>query len=872
MKYYRIIYNSSQHTQSGSTGFGVRTYTAGTPQEYIDLLQNNDFFLYSSGNMPEPSPNALLEDGKLILRYPVTYSFAKFFVPNMDKEIYVLARTVYVGFDYPYYVKYSLARVGNYVVDAYVFEEMPSAEVFSMLYEEPAEGCAAFVPRNPVPSADNEEMKVLSLDKMELLAPEEKRFACHHDQPVSQLAFEILFAYIDAEHKKMPLLVRCEAGQTAALVADLMRLLPRNHQEKAFFTTNYQLEGIKEGSKVFFVNETNPFDYASMGQFVVFDTTQSKTMDVPESNLYRDQLAKLHGEGNKVECDKLVNWLLSPQYAAVRDKSAKTKQVMYDYIVDPGKFNFNDVFSGDDELLSTLKGYFAQDKNNQAGFNKILSLYLEHKEMIGEKLVVLAGFCNKLISKGFDISSVIENARGVVTTKLVQAPETFKLALDKVGVDGLRKFFDKGILEQHQQLLEDKQLRDDWDKIYKEFYPADKQNDRVGIISRMFTLLLPQNVIDGVVKGFGVDDLQLCRDYAEVAHRDNSLVDLSWKRTWDILLQRFQNRLELPDPNLAADIDRYLVSPLMHDAERQNGVVECKSLVDLLTGNLREDNFDELFHLAVISDTKQTSSLLYEKGMPLLKEKHVEPFMKAVLNNVKPEAREFVVRMERHPLKLELLTAFFKQYSDPKECKKAIDRMRKDKTLQISDDECNRLLYGLGIMEDKKKKGQPVDPKGPNGDGSTQSKKRPKFLSWLIGAGAVVVALIVLLVLLKTNKPDDPKDPSPGKDSGSALVNPPVQEGRSQDTVPVGDTAGQLQKDQAQTEEKLKENDQAKVDEKPTKNDPTKAEEKSTKDKQVQTDGEPAKESQPKTEEQSKKGNSDGAKGNPQEGAGKQAI
>jgi hypothetical protein len=817
MKYYRIIYNSSQHTQSGSTGFGVRTYTVGTPQEYIDLLQNNDFFLYSSGNMPEPSPNALLEDGKLILRYPVTYSFAKFFVPNMDKEIYVLARTVYVGFDYPYYVKYSLARVGNYVVDAYVFEEMPSAEVFSMLYEEPAEGCAAFVPRNPVPSADNEEMKVLSLDKMELLAPEEKRFACHHDQPASRLAFEILFAYIDAEHKKMPLLVRCEAGQTAALVADLMRLLPRNHQEKAFFTTNYQLEGIKEGSKVFFVNETNPYDYASMGQFVVFDTTQSKTMDVPESNLYRDQLAKLHGEGNKVECDKLVNWLLSPQYAAVRDKSAKTKQVMYDYIVDPGKFNFNDVFSGDDELLSTLRGYFAQDKNNQSGFNKILSLYLEHKEMIGEKLVVLAGFCNKLIGKGFDISMVIENARGVVTTKLVQAPETFKLALDKVGVDGLRKFFDKGILEQHQQLLDDKQLRDDWDKIYKEFYPADKQNDRVGIISRIFTLLLPQNVIDGVVKGFGVDDLQLCRDYAEVAHRDNSLVDLSWKRTWDILLQRFQNRLELPDPNLAADIDRYLVSPLMHDQERQNGVVECKSLVDLLAGNLREDNFDELFHLAVISDTKQTSSLLYEKGMPLLKEKHVEPFMKAVLNNVKPETREFVVRMERHPLKLELLTAFFKQYSDPKECKKAIDRMRKDKTLQISDDECNRLLYGLGIMEDKKKKGQSADPKGSNGDGSTQTKKRPKFLSWLIGAGAVVVAVVVVLALIKS-KPEPPTDTKHSVvDSSNMKLKDTL--GQKGDTVPMNSDTVPAQTDVQSQETELQTGSETNVDDKTGKVD-----------------------------------------------------
>ena len=854
MKYYRIIYNSSQQTQSGSTGFGVRTYTVGTPQEYIDLLQNNDFFLYSSGNMPEPSPNALLEDGKLILRYPVTYSFAKFFVPNMDKEIYVLARTVYVGFDYPYYVKYSLARVGNYVVDAYVFEEKPSPEVFSMLYEEPAEGCAAFVPRNPVPSVDNEEMKVLSLDKMELLAPETKSFACHHDQPASQLAFEILFAYIDAEHKKMPLLVRCEARQTAALVADLMRLLPCNHQEKAFFTTNYQLEGIKEGSKMFFVNETNPYDYASMGQFVVFDATQTKTMSVPESNMYRDLLVKLHGEGNQVECDKLVNWLLSPQYAAVRDKSAKTKQVMYDYIVDPDKFNFNDVYVGDDELLSTLKDHFAQDKHNQAGFDKILSLYLEHKEMIGEKLVVLASFCNKLINKGFDISSVVENARVSVTTKLVESPETLKLALDKIGVDGLRKFLDKNILVQHNQLLDDKQLRGDWDKIYKEFYPADKQNDRVGIISRMFTLLLPQNVIDGVVKGFGVDDLQLCRDYAEVAHRDNSLVDLSWKRTWDILLQRFQNRLELPDPTLAADIDQYLVSPLMHDEERQNGVVECKSLVDLLTGNLREDNFDELFHLAVVSDTKQTSRLLYEKGMPLLKEKHVEQFMKAVLGNVQPETRE-------------LLTAFFKQYSDPKECKKAIDRMRKDKSLQISDDECNRLFYNLGIMEDKKKKGQSDDPKGSKGDGSTKSKKKPKFLSWLIGAGAVVVALIVVLVLLKTNTPD-PKEQPEDPNTTMGLVDPNAQEGIN-DTVSSVDTTDQLQENQAQTEEKSEESDQTKVEEKATKSDQAKVEEKSANDKQTKTDEKSTKEGQSKTEEQPKKDNPDGVKDKSQEGEGK---
>ncbi len=756
MKYYHVIYNSSQQTQSGSSGFGVRTFTEGTPQEYIDLLQNNDFFVYSSGNMAQPSPNALLEDGSIILRYPVTYNFAKFFVHNVGKEIYVLSRTVNVGFDYPYYLKYTLARVGNYVVDAYIFEEMPSAEVFAMLYEQPAEGAACFVPRNPVPSADNEEMKALSLDKMNLLAPETKNFTSQHNQPASNLAFEVLFAYIDAEHKKLPLLVKCEAGQAASLVADLMRLLPRNHQEQAFFFTNYQMEGMKEGYKVFFVNDTNSYDYAYTGQFVVFDATQSPIANVVESGLYRDQLIKLHSEGNAKECEKLVTWLLNPQYAAIRDKSAKTKQVMYDYIVDPEKFNFQDVFEGDDELLTTLREHFAKDKNNQAYFDKCLSFYFNHEEFKGERLVVLTRFCNKLIEKGFNLSSVIENARGVITTKLVETPETFKLALDKVGIDGLRKFFDKRVLEQHEQLLDDKQLHGDWDKIYKEFYPEAKQNDHVGIISRMFTLLLPQKVTDEVVKGFGVDDLQLCRYYTEVTKRDSSQVDLSWKRTWDILLQRYQKRLELPDANLAADIDKYLVAPLMHDQERQTGVVECKCLVDLLTGNFTPANYDTLFSLAVNSDTKQTAKLLYEKGMPLLKEKQVEPFMKAVLNNVQPDTKTFVIQMEGHPLKLDLLTVFFKQkYPELKECKKAIDRMRKEKELQIGDEDYERLLYNLGIMEEKKKKGKSDGAKETKDSGDSQPKNKRKFLSWLIGAGAVVVAAIVVLAIFM-KKPAEP--------------------------------------------------------------------------------------------------------------------
>ena len=38
MKIYQIIYTSTAVTITGSSGFGVRTVSEGTPKEYIDLV------------------------------------------------------------------------------------------------------------------------------------------------------------------------------------------------------------------------------------------------------------------------------------------------------------------------------------------------------------------------------------------------------------------------------------------------------------------------------------------------------------------------------------------------------------------------------------------------------------------------------------------------------------------------------------------------------------------------------------------------------------------------------------------------------------------------------------------------------------------
>lgn len=755
MKYYHIIYNSSQNTQSGSAGFGVRTYTEGTPQEYIDILEANDYFAYSSGNMQQPSPNALLEDGSIVLRYPVTYNFAKYPVSSLGKEIYVVARTVNVGFDYPYYVKFAAARLGNFVVDAYIFEEMPPVEVFEMLYEQPAKGSAAFVPRNPKPSPDNEEMKALSLNTMELLPPEEKPFSRQEKQPVSNLSFELLFAFIEAVRTNMPLLVRCEQEQAATLMADLMHLLPHDMREKATFFINYQTEGLKDGFKVFFINKTNPCDYEMTGQFQIFDAESSPKANTIESTSWLEDLAKLYADGNNKELEKQIHWLLNPEYQAIRNKSPKTKKVLYNYICNPETFSFRDV-EFNEELLTTLKDYFAKDKANQALFDKILSSYLEHKDIKDKKLLGFVNFCNTLTGMGFNIQEVIDKERAAVTTKLVESSKTFKDAMDGVGLDKLNKFLDKGILEQHAQLISDKndkELWSKWDKLYKYFYTEDEAKDPVNIISKMFSLMLPNDVINNVVNEFGVDNLRLCGYYTEVARRDSSLVDQAWNRTWDVLRQQIKDKKTLPDPKLAAGIDQFLVAPLMQDEDRQQGVVECKLLMDLLQGNFAEQDFNKLYDLASMINTPQSYKILYDRGMHLINEKQVKPFVKAVLTNLKPNAREFVARAETSRLKIELLTEFFKTY-DPKECKKNIDKMRKDDILHLTDEEYNRLLRALGLVKDKEKdKGKKEGSNDSKGEQDNKSEKKKRTAFWAIVAGivALLIALVVILVLSAKN-------------------------------------------------------------------------------------------------------------------------
>ena len=742
MKYYHIVYNSSQRTQDGSAGLGIRTYTKGTPKDYMNLLKDNEFFNYTSGDLLQPSPKVLMEDGKIILNYPATYRFAKLYSAETGKVIYVLSRTVSVGFDYPYYVKFVAARVDNFVTDAYVFEEPPTTEVFEILYENAKQGSVSFIPRDRVPSPENEEMRSLSLGEMALLEEEEKSFACQGLKQVSELAFELLFAYIESCRQRLPLLVKCSATDAPSLMADLIRLLPDEMKKEAFFYTNYQLEGVKEGYKVFFVNEHYKYDYESTGQYYVFDITQNTKVNTDESGAYREEWKQLFYGGNQDEYLKRLIWVMSPAYELVRGKSTATKHVFFDYIVDQKSFNFNHVFNGDEELLTSLKDYFAKDRKHQQLFDKQLEAYLVSDRIKGSDLLTLLKFVDKLESKGFNLNEVVANSKKAVSVKLLETPETLKTALENLGIEKLGKYFDKQVFEGKKAYLEAEELKKEWHKIYKYFYPVAEQNDHVRILSKMLSLNLPESVVDEVLKGFNISDIQLCDCFAEVAKRDASEIDIPYKRIKDILDNQERKHLELPNPDLAEKIDKYVLVPLMKDQERPHGIESCHELMQLLGGKFNEQNASALVERALKIDTSQSASLLFYKGLPYIKEKDVETFVNQLVNNVKHERIEFYEKVNRHPFKVQLLAAYFKKNG---ENKKTVEKLRKDGKLNLSDAEFDDLMHKL------------VSPS--KSDGSNDSDDAPnKMMVWLKRLIVpVVVALLIVgyFVFLRHPKTQD---------------------------------------------------------------------------------------------------------------------
>lgn len=489
MKYYHLIFNSSQKNMGGSAGFGVRTVTRGMPERYISLLQTATnmkiFFDCMPGSFTYPSPTALFENPQKILEFPHGYSFAKLIV-SAEESIYVLGRMIPVGFDYTYYLKNAAGRLGNFVADYYIFTEFPDAESFQILYENARPDSNHFIPSSPVPDKDNEEMKTISIGQQDLLPEENKSFAAVSLPVISDKAIELLFAYVESRKKGKKLIVRCPWKEAGNLMADLTRLLPEEELPNATFCTNYQFEGLQPAFQIMCINEYYPYTVPPAALSV--DLIDNKIIETGERKAYKNSIRKDADDGFFDLIHNQVKWLFSAAYDLVKDKSTETNRMIYAYCIDRESFSLMD-FCKNKEAIDVLKQYLSQNDSDRKflisqicrGFNQSNSLD-DYKKMI----LLTAN----LRDNGIAVQEVLERNREGVSQFILTSPECLSGMIEAVKWEELKNYVVKAQFEEHFEFLDDKALLPYWEILYTSFYSAKQLSDKSSFVQRILRLRL----------------------------------------------------------------------------------------------------------------------------------------------------------------------------------------------------------------------------------------------------------------------------------------------------------------------------------------------------------------------------------------------
>lgn len=621
MKYGRIIYNSSQKNRSGNVGFGVRTMTEGMEESFLNVIEERELFTYDSGKFPPITPKELFENPSLILNMPVGYLYTKINV-TAQQPIYLLAKKTSVGFDYTYYVNNQAGRLGNYVVDCYVFNEPPTVEVFQLLYETPAPGSNSFLPKTPIPSPDNEEMKRISLGQQAPLPVTEYPFAALSLPPIHADAIEILFAYLESRKIKKPLVISLPSKRAGSIMADFYRLLPPELAAEVTFCTNHQEDGLKRGFEIFCINEYYQFEiYPS--QVLFLDLMGGGTVSSLEKEMFKDTIVRGLNSGNLCAVYDILRWIPSVGYEMAKGKSSQTNEAFFYYCIKPDLFTF-DFLNPNKELLQLLSAYIASNDKNGFVLNELTEKQFRGIKSVRELQIAIQAVA-VLESAGIRMECVIHKVNVSVSNLILQSPASLASAIADCSLNQLKRYFVKKQFEDCLAYLEEEVLKKYWVDLYPYFYQNPKAQ-AAEIALHLFRLRLPSTTCVQVLTQLKPVDserldflVSLLKSTPELFSDYWPLIEILWeKEKQKDLAKDFASQIANPAfaPLFYFDVNKRLrvADPvgMLKNLERQMEL--NKSIKELVVSGFRSDNiYGRLFNALKSKVTKANYEVLQEE-------------------------------------------------------------------------------------------------------------------------------------------------------------------------------------------------------------------------------------------------------------------
>lgn len=444
MKYYHVIYNSSEKGVSGSSGFGVRSVTEGAPPELTSAMADAEMFSFDQLG-PDMVPSALQQNPDLVLGIPPQYFFGS--VTLSDKSrYYVLGRKIAVGFDYSFYKNGKATRPGNYVVDAYAFDTLPGATEFEILLENAAHGSRHFIPASPAPCTDNEEMRGISLEQQPVLPYDEIPFNAMAPAQITPRAFDVLFAFIQSRKTGKPLLIKTEVDEAPRLMAALARLLPPEMVGDMSFLSDYSSEGKKKGVNIYLINRFYDQEVFE-SQWTCCDFTAGATIDTPERKAHGREIEALVAAGDFKTLYSKVRWCMSDMFDRYRETGPDALAQLYNYFHDYDNFAWR-IVAEDDKFRAALCECFRDNPREQERLDRTLQSSFDN---IADLRQMLAWMTYILRSSGVDFTRLVEANKSAMTAMVLQSPENFLAfrSTFRSRYDSAMRFIDKEAYNNH---------------------------------------------------------------------------------------------------------------------------------------------------------------------------------------------------------------------------------------------------------------------------------------------------------------------------------------------------------------------------------------------------------------------------------------